>query len=320
MQIVDIRGTYTSAAPRVSIVVATLNRRDMLERSVTSLATQDYPRDQFEVLVVDNGCTDDTPQLMAQLMERFPNVRYVREPKLGLSNARNRGIAESTGTLVAFFDDDATADPPWLGSLLAAFDVVPEAGAAGGPIVVGWPSAKPAWMPASCEGYYGHCDYGSERIELKYPQYPYGSNMVIRRDVLDHVGGFRPDLGVCGRNLMAAEELDLFARINQLGARVVYEPSALVHHWPPADRVSRRWLMRRAYRHGVSGAQMSLHSADSSRVPHRPSHALMRSLVATAATLVAAITLRKQRLVWSRATCAAYWAGIVRGLLFSPSA
>jgi glycosyltransferase involved in cell wall biosynthesis len=93
----------------MSIVVGTLNRGEVLGGSLDSLLAQDFPKDRYEIIVVDNGCTDGTEALVRARMATAENLRYVKEPKLGLSNARNKGIAESRFELVGLFDDDATA-------------------------------------------------------------------------------------------------------------------------------------------------------------------------------------------------------------------
>jgi len=81
-----------ASAPRMSIVVGTLNRGEVLGRSIDSLLAQDFPKDRYEVIVVDNGCTDGTEALVRSRMATANNLHYVKEPKLGLSNARNKGM------------------------------------------------------------------------------------------------------------------------------------------------------------------------------------------------------------------------------------
>jgi glucosyl-dolichyl phosphate glucuronosyltransferase len=305
------------APPEISVVIGTLNRADTLERSIRSLLAQDGI-ERAEILVVDNGSTDATAQVVAALSATSPHVRYVREPKLGLSNARNKGIAEARGALVAFFDDDATAEPGWLKALLGAFELEPDIGAAGGPILVGWPAGKPNWMPASCEGYYGHCNYGDRKVQLSYPQYPYGSNMVIRRELLRKIGGFRNELGLKGKDLMSAEELDLFARLDKMGQKVVYEPHALIWHWVPPTRVTRKWLARRVFKHGVSSVQVAYSNGMTARGSWlwRFAEAVLRCGAGACSAAIGMATLRPATVITSRCANMVYWSGVSRGALW----
>jgi glucosyl-dolichyl phosphate glucuronosyltransferase len=303
------------AAPRMSIVIGTLNRADAIGRSIQSVLDQDFPKDRYEILVVDNGCTDGTEQLVRGMSATASNVRYVKEPKLGLSNARNKGIAEAQYELIAFFDDDATAEPGWLTALTDVFRREPDAGAAGGPIIVGWPTQRPNWMPASCEGYFGHCYYGTQRTYLRYPQYPFGSNMVIRKERLLQIGGFNTAVGPKGQNMMSAGEQDLFARLHEHSIKVVYEPAATVYHWVQADRVTRSWVLKRARKHGLSNTRM-IGNTQSDAVGAAMTR-LLRASFRTGVGLFSATAgwlLRSEpHVVMSRLATAMYWEGITRG-------
>jgi glycosyltransferase involved in cell wall biosynthesis len=306
-------------APRMSIVVGTLNRGEVLGRSLDSLLAQDFPKDRYEIIVVDNGCTDGTEALVRARMAKADNLRFVKEPKLGLSNARNKGIAESRFELVGFFDDDATAQPDWLTRLTTIFASDPDTGAAGGPIFVGWPTTRPDWMPPSCEGYFGHCYYGTERLELHFPQYPYGSNMVIRKEHLLAINGFSDKVGPKGGNMMSAGEQDLFSRLYKIPIKVMYDPAAPVEHWVQAERVSRKWVLKRSYKHGLSNTRML-----SNEEPYQAS-LLMRRLINSAGRCVmssiAAVSgwaMRKPPAVtMARFANTMYWAGITRGTFTS---
>ena len=303
--------------PAMTVVIGTLNRRELLQRSIVSLLKQSCPADRFEILVVDNGSTDGTVEMVRRFAAAAPNLRLVEEPTRGLSHARNRGIAESRGELIAFFDDDAIAEPDWIDVLFGVFEREPEADAAGGRIEVLWPSQRPEWMPKSIEGYYGSCDYGSHRKELRYPQYPYGSNMVIRKARLLAIGGFNIELGPTGGNLMAGGEQDLFYRLYGLPITVVYEPTALVHHWAPPERVTRRWTMRRAFKHGITNATMAYWNGDTGwRLwMVRLAAAAWRTVEGGVAASVAWATRAAPHVVVSRTTTTLYWAGIARGAI-----
>jgi len=304
-----------ASVPRMSIVVGTLNRGEVLGRSIDSLLAQDFPKDRYEIIVVDNGCTDGTEALVRARMASANNLHYVKEPKLGLSNARNKGIAASQFELVGFFDDDATAQTDWLTRLTAIFASDAGTGAAGGPIFVGWPTTRPDWMPTSCEGYFGHCYYGTERLELKFPQYPYGSNMVIRKEHLLTINGFSDKVGPKGGNMMSAGEQDLFSRLYKIPIKVMYEPAAPVEHWVQAERVSRSWVLKRSFKHGFSNTRMI-----SNTEPYQAGLLMLRLVrsawrcVMSGLAAVAGWLLRKPPAVtMGRFANTMYWAGITRG-------
>jgi glycosyltransferase involved in cell wall biosynthesis len=302
------------ATMAMSIVIGTLNRCELLERSLRSLMAQRCPADRFEILVVDNGSTDGTLDLLEALSREATNLRVVKEPKRGLSNARNRGIAEARADLIGFFDDDAVAEPDWVDVLLRVFETEPEAGAAGGRIFVLWPGPRPDWMPVSIEGYYGRCDYGSERKYLRYPEYPFGSNMVIRRERLLAINGFNTQLGPTGGNLMAGGEQDLFYRLYQTPIRVVYDPAAVVHHWAPPERVTKKWCLRRAFRHGMSNATMTFSNGETGFGvwSGKLAFASGQTVVGAVSTAVAWVSRAAPSVVVSRGANTCYWAGIAR--------
>jgi glycosyltransferase involved in cell wall biosynthesis len=298
----------------MSVVIGTLNRSDMLEPSLRSLLRQTTAPGTFEIIVVDNGSTDRTIPLVESLIAEAPYMRLVHEPKRGLSNARNRGIAEARTPLVAFFDDDGVAEPDWAERILAVFRDEPDTGAVGGRIHVRWPADRPSWMGASLEGYYGHFDCGDRRREITLPTYPFGPNMVIRRDRLQQIGGFRSELGPTGRNLMACGETDLFQRLHQQPLKVIYEPAAVVHHVVPAERATRKWSLVRSFRHGICSATMAFLNGDRRRVvwARRCGVALGETLEAALATSLGFLGRQPQPVVMSRAGYTMYWAGFVR--------
>ncbi len=302
-------------ALEVSIVICTLDRATQLANAMRSILEQDCDPRRYEIVVVDNCSRDRTPEVVKEFQSRATNIRYVYEGRPGLSIARNRGTAESRAPLVAFFDDDGTADAGWLEALLKVFRDDVGTGAAGGLIEVGWPAAKPEWMPMDFQGYYGACDYGAERRHLAFPQYPYGANMMIRRHFLEAIGGFNHELGAKGQNIMQGDELDVFQRLFAMNTKVVYEPRAVVHHWVPAERVTRRWLLRRAYKHGFSNTRLSAVRTGATRLTWAALllRASLNSAWAAISAAGGALVMRNIAVVTSRVAYMIYWAGVARG-------
>ncbi len=242
--------------PAVSAVVCTYNRRASLQRTLTSLATQSLADTDYEILVVDNGSTDGTPALLQQAATEIRNLRYVEEPTLGLSRARNTGWHAARGAVVAYLDDDATAEPDWLASIVAAFRAVtPRPGCVAGKISPVWDAPRPAWLGDELVSCLSILDWGDRARPLRPEEWIAGCNMAFPRDVLAGSGGFRTDLGRRGEVLVSMEEGALRREIEARGYATYYDPAVVVRHHIAAARLDRRWFRRRMYWNGVSAAR-----------------------------------------------------------------
>ena len=241
---------------RSSIVVCTQNRAadlDVTCRSLMSALGEDSP---IEVLVVDNGSTDRTPALLGELALEYPDrVRSVLEPRPGLSLARNRGVLEAHGEIIVFLDDDALPSSAWLGSLLQAFDD-PSVGAAGGPVEPTITAEFPDWFSARFLPYLSAWDLGEETLDLRYSEYPRGTNIAFRRSTLQQVGLFLPQLGRRGSSLRSCEEIELCLRLERSGSRILYIPDARVRHKVDISRLTPQWMVKRFAAQGFSEAIM----------------------------------------------------------------
>jgi glucosyl-dolichyl phosphate glucuronosyltransferase len=236
---------------RWSIIVCTHNRCDDLARNLPRYNCLDYPDEQFEVLVVDNASKDATSDTVAAA-----GVRLVREERLGLSHARNRGIAEARGELIAFIDDDAWPEPGWLKELEQGFHDA-EVACAGGKVVPQWEAGRqgwPDWIHPLLYAQFSVTGYGDLPQRTGYPRIPSGTNIAFRKAVLDRVGGFDPRLGRSGSCLISGEEGEMCLRVEQAGHKIVYIPGAAVHHLVPEQRLTRKWLLERSHWQGISSA------------------------------------------------------------------
>lgn len=269
-----------TSSPDVSVVVCTRDRAVSLGRTLASLAEQVACSDSvsWEVVVVDNGSSDDTPQVTEAHRDRLDRLRLVSEPIAGLSRARNRGMQAATGSVIAYLDDDAEVEPGWLAALARRF-TDPAVTAVGGPIRLVFPSGRPAWLPHRLEAYYAGLELGDEPRLLGPAEYPFGANMALRAEALRDVGGFDERLGRTGRDLISDEEADLFGRLRQRTGSLWWEPEAAVRHHVPADRSTRGFVVRRAYAQGRSRARRD-----------RLGRPVKRDLHRAAATLAATIT------------------------------
>ncbi|MBT9317528.1 glycosyltransferase [Leptothoe spongobia] len=242
-------------APRISAVICTYNRADRLILALDGLQTQTLPWEQFEIVVIDNASTDNTKAVCADYQQKLPYLVYQYEPIQGLSTARNTGLKVAKGDYIAYLDDDAIPCANWLEDIVSAFTTVePQPAVMGGPIYPIWEKEPPVWMHYYVQGYFTILDHGPKAGWFPENEYPYGANMIYRRDVLLNHHGFSEELGRDGKSLLSDEERLLNLTIEANGGRFYYLPSASVQHWIPKERISRRWLLKRCYWQGRSGA------------------------------------------------------------------
>ena len=232
------------AEPFVSVVVPTHNRAQMVERCLRALAAQTYS--SFEVIVVDDGSRDDTQAVLQRFAAAHPQLALTllqNDPQRGANASRNRGIAESRGSLVAFEDDDCEADPGWVAGLVAAFSS-DRVGAVTG--TVRDPEPKNIYDLA-----FG----GTHRVYGKlHASRLVGCNMCVRRALLDGKldedrAAVTSDTSVSGRG----DEEDLYLKLKAEGHEVHVAPDAGVLH---VHHYTRRSFFRQAYRGGGSAARL----------------------------------------------------------------
>jgi glycosyltransferase involved in cell wall biosynthesis len=230
---------------KISVILCTYNRCESLAKALESIAALSLrePAD-WEVLVVDNNSNDRTREIAEGYCNRFPQrFRYIFEPRQGLSAARNAGIREARGAIVAFTDDDVTVHPMWLENLAAPLRDGTWMGS-GGRILPEKEFKLPKWL--STDGPYALAplaifDTGPDARELVEP--PFGANMAFRKTMFEKYGEFRTDLGRCGGNMMSNEDTEYGKRLLVGGERIHYEPSAVVYHSISPDRVRKEYFL-----------------------------------------------------------------------------
>jgi glycosyltransferase involved in cell wall biosynthesis len=231
--------------------VCTLQRPGDLELALASLVAQDMAPEDYEVIVVANGPAPPVP-VDVDLAGR--TVRYIHEPRLGLSLARNAGLGAVSADVVAFMDDDATADPNLLTSLLRAFECAPPGPACvGGKVVPEWERPPPAWLRGGLLRFLGVIDLGERRRAVRWPdEFLIGCNVAFRTAGLRALGGFDAALGRRGDLLYGNEEIAAEQRTLDSGGSLIYEPSAVVRHRIRAGRATLPWFVRRVFYQGVT--------------------------------------------------------------------
>ncbi|RFU22385.1 glycosyltransferase [Geodermatophilus marinus] len=263
---------HLATAGRASVVLCTRERPDALAACLESLAAQDHP--DFAVWVVDNApVTSATEDVVARFAGRL-DVRYVVEPRPGLSRARNRALREPLeGDVVAWIDDDEVADPMWLSELTRALADRPEAAAVSGLVV---PAELATRAQVWFEQFGGHskgrgftpADFGRGSGDRQSPLYPLppfgvGANMAFRTSALHAVGGFDDALGA-GTLTHGAEDTRVFTDLLRSGRPTLYRPSAVTRHFHRRDLAGLRRQME-GYGTGLTAFYTSL-VVDSPRV------------------------------------------------------
>jgi hypothetical protein len=243
----------------VSAVICTHNRATFLRRALASLAAQTIPAGRFEIIVVDNASTDDTRELVTHELSGLGPLRYLFEPRLGVSHARNAGWRAARAPLVAFLDDDAIAAPDWLAravSAFAAFESAP--GCLGGPVLPIWETPRPAWLPDALLPYLTVLDLEQEAGPMPRGKFLYGTNSIFARERLSEIGGYAPELGPIGRWHRSGEDTFVQKQLRERGHTLWYDPSLRVQHVVQPVRMTRRWVLRRLYLEGLSRARQRL--------------------------------------------------------------
>ncbi|HEY0520652.1 MAG TPA: glycosyltransferase [Ilumatobacteraceae bacterium] len=233
----------------VVICAYTTKRWDQVKAAVESVAMQ--AADTEIVIVIDHN-----DELLELCLAEWPQHRVVANRfGQGLSGARNTGVSDAAGEVIAFLDDDAVADPGWLDALTAAF-ADESVGGVGGRVLPAWSEDPPEWLPEEFWWVVG-CSYKGLPSGAREIRNPIGANMAFSRSVFEHVGGFREEIGRIGTIPLGCEETELSIRAKAAGFTVWYRPDAVVHHHVPADRTTIRYFLRRCYAEGLSKAVVS---------------------------------------------------------------
>ena len=238
---------------KISAIICTFKRPEYLRHALRSLCEQSLPREQYEIIVVDNAVETEVRQVVKDFEDGRVNLRYLPEVKVGLSRARNTGLKAAAGRYVAYIDDDARADVHWLEALVAAFEQVsPAPSAVGGRVWLDWQGEKPSWVPERHLSLYTYVDHGNGAHSLANDEYLVGANIAFEKEALCSVGGFDPTLGRQGPVLLSGEEAAILAELRQTRRGVYYEPAAVVWHSVDQSRKRPSWLLRRLFWDGAS--------------------------------------------------------------------
>jgi len=223
----------------MSVIVATFNRKKLLENCLNSLFKMDYPSSRFEVIVVDNCSTDGTREMVCK---RFSKAKYIFEKRKGVVYARNTGWKHAKGAFVAYTDDDCIVDQFWLRSLANGFTST-EIGGVGGPVLLLRPEMIPQkfWKTPIGPFYLGNRKHFVEALIT--------ANLAISREVFEKV---RFDASLLTYHLPDYEDIELCRSLTEAGYKILYTPDAKVYHNIDPKRANIRYLLRRAFFSGIN--------------------------------------------------------------------
>jgi glycosyltransferase involved in cell wall biosynthesis len=249
----------------ISVIIATYNRAALLDECLDHLSRQHFS-DGDEVIVVDNGSNDETPDVIRRARGRFTvPLRHLEEPRPGKSHALTRALSEASGDVLAFTDDDVDAEPDWLDAIRAAMDD-PATALVGGPVAPRWETNAPRWLGAAVDSYgrlaapLALLNYGPTTVDLG-PRTVLGANLAVRRDVLVRLGGFATHLGKLRGTLLSGEDHELCRRVQAAGFQARYCPGARVRHWVPASRMRLGYYLSWFFWSGITNAALEADEA-----------------------------------------------------------
>jgi len=231
----------------VSVVICSYNRAAYIGGALDSLYQQTTSKDNFEVIVVDNNSTDETEQVVAEWRSKNPEgfFHYSTESNQGASYARNTGAQLAKGEWLCFMDDDAIATPSFIENIIQHIHTKPYAVGFGGRIIPKYIPAEPKWMSYYVSSLVGNFDYAPTACAFEYGKYPIESNMIVKQDIYEAIGGFNTALpGVVGTLRIGGEGKELFYKILALGHTIYYDPSICVHHVVEVKKLTSEYMYR----------------------------------------------------------------------------
>jgi glycosyltransferase involved in cell wall biosynthesis len=242
--------------PTLSIILPTYNRVTLLRNAIAALLRQTAPAGSYEIVVVDNNSSDGTSEAVAAIGD--PRLRVIREPRQGLSYARNAGLEATSAPIVAFTDDDVEAAPGWVETIVSSLEAHPQADGVGGRVLPAWTRQRPSWLTREHWAPLALQDHGDGRriFDRSRPTGLVGANVAFRREVFERIGLFSKDFQRVKEGIGSTEDHDLLSRLYAAGGRMLYEPRLLVMARVQPDRYDRGYHRRWHEGHGRFHALM----------------------------------------------------------------
>lgn len=261
---------------RLSVVVCTFNRSESLRRMLNSLREATIPDNlSCEYIVVDNNSDDDTRLVFEEIEKNYEStIKYVFEDKRGISHARNRGVSEARGEIIAFTDDDVIVDKHWIQNIDNAFKEHDDVACVGGKILPIWEIPKPQWLRSNFYSYLGLLDHGDSVV---YNSNIWGANFAVKSEIFKKYGLFDLNLGRRPRKLYSGEETEFLYRLKNAGEKLLYYPLSIIYHNVPAHRMSKKYLRKWRFDHGEMEGIL-IGNMKSLDIMHMHSHTILQML------------------------------------------
>ena len=257
---------------KASVIIPSYNNSFLLEKAIISLIYQTLPGNEFEIIVVDNGSTDNTKNLVTEFIKKNPNhyIRYFYDDEPGLLTGRHRGANEAKTDILVFIDDDIEAFPEWLSSIVETFED-PSIHLVGGKCLPLYDAEVPGWEKSlwiktneyTANFFYSLIDQGDE-IKDCDANLIFGLSFSIRKQTLIDLGGFHPD--VIPKNYMkflGDGETGLTMKLKNKGLRAVYNPNVAVYHHVTSSRLTMEYIEKRQYYQGVCDSYTHIRNVES---------------------------------------------------------
>lgn len=233
----------------LTVLMATRNRAEVLRQVLDAYVNLRPPLSGWKLVVVDNGSTDETANVVANFENRLP-LHFLSEKKLGKNFALNTGLAHVEGDITVLTDDDVFPDPSWLMQMESAASRHPEFSIFGGLVIPRWESALPAWIEWVDQGAVFTLSDPSLREGPIEPHHVFGPNMAIRTAIFHAGAKFDTTIGPAGSSYAMGSETEFVLRLSKQGRKAWYVPGAVVEHFIRSEQLNTKWVLQRAVRFG----------------------------------------------------------------------
>ena len=235
----------------LSVLIATYNGGKTLPAVLNEYCKQDLPKEQWKLVLIDNGSTDNTKEIIEKFVPLLPII-YLFEPRKGKNAALNTGLSSIEGDLIVFSDDDVLPHMSWLKELREAADSHPLHSIFGGPVLPEWESPPEDWILSwvPLKPAFAILDDQEEGDKRGGNATVFGPNMAVRSNIFEMGYKFDETVGPNGSNYAMGSETDLLLRLRQAGFKAWHSKNAIVKHMIRSSQMDRRWILARAIRYG----------------------------------------------------------------------